>query len=473
MIKADVPVTEEPSQTEEIVESAATEHEYSYGGEGDADRVGPAPRYFNNLSASGKTSQSETYPSYSAPKRASDGSISYTPAPSHTAKKQKKGVSGVVVALFVIVGMFLSVGCGMLGAFIGNEIVPAETVIERVEVTPEESDDAVVVYKAAEVEGSVSGEAMTYSEVESIAGDSVVAISTEFKNQGLWEYITEGAGSGVVMSEDGYIITNNHVVCRSDSNTTYADRVTVTMKNGTEYDAEVIGGDPNADVAVLKVELGDGERLRAAIFADSNTLAVGEEVIAIGNPLGELSGTVTNGIISALAREISVEGVTMNLLQTNAAINPGNSGGGLFNMKGQLIGLVNAKSSGTGIEGLGFAIPANDALETAKSIIENGGAVKESTVKIGITTYNIQTASDAIKYGFNALGVYVVEVEAGYNDNALKVGDRIIAVNGKEITQGSDVAAIVKAASAGDVLEFIVYRDGRMVTADVVCYEAK
>ena len=465
-----------PTEVEEQkAENTPTEAEHviSYRTD-DTHDTAPAPQYFNNLNrGEGHTSQNrDAYPAYSAPHRTEDGSISYTPVTAQTQPKKKKHGTGVLVAVLVVAGMFLSVGCGMLGAFIGNEIDMETVNSTQAQDTGKGSEDSVVVYKAAEIENSVEGETMSYSQVESVAGDSVVAISTEYKNQGLWEYITEGAGSGVVMSEDGYIITNNHVVCRNDSNTTYADGITVTMKNGDEYGAEVIGGDPSADIAVIKVELEEGEKLTAAVFADSDKLAVGEEVIAIGNPLGELSGTVTNGIISALAREISVEGVTMNLLQTNAAINPGNSGGGLFNMNGQLIGVVNAKSSGTGIEGLGFAIPANDALETAEAIIENGGSVTKPAVKIGITTYNVLTSADARKYGFNALGVYIIEVEKGYNDDVLKSGDRIIAVDGNEITQGSDIVSIVKEASAGDKLEFMVYRDGRFMTVEVTCYDA-
>ena len=457
-------------------ENTATEAEHviSYRPE-DTQSQAPAPQYYNNLRRNeGNASQnSSTYPAYSAARRSEEGEISYSPVSSKPTQKKKNG-GGALVAVLVIVGMFLSVGCGFLGAFIGNEMIVEDENGASVQDSEASSDSAgsVVIYKAADVETSAEGDTMGYAEVEGVAGNSVVAISTEYKNQGLWEYITEGAGSGVVLSEDGYIITNNHVVSRSDSSTTYADGITVRMKNGDEYNAEVIGGDPAADIAVLKVELEEGEKLTAAVFADSEKLAVGEEVVAIGNPLGELSGTVTNGIISALAREIKVEGVTMNLLQTNAAINPGNSGGGLFNMKGQLVGIVNAKSSGTGIEGLGFAIPANDALKTAEEIIENGGAVTKASVKIGITTYNVFTAADAQKYGFNALGVYIIEVEEGFNDDVLKSGDRIIAVDGQEISSGSDVVSIVQSSKAGDKLEFILYRKGKIVTVDVTCYSS-
>ena len=226
------------------------------------------------------------------------------------------------------------------------------------------------------------------------------------------------------------------------------------------------------DIAVIKIEPDEDDALVPAVFADSDKLKVGEEVIAIGNPLGELSGTTTNGIISALAREVVIEDVTMNLLQTNAAINPGNSGGGLFNMSGELIGVVNAKSSGTGIEGLGFVIPSNDALETAAAIIEKGGNIADvADVKVGIRVVTINTAELAREYGVNAYGVYVDYLEEGYNDDVLKVLDRIIAVDGVEIATGDDVVTAVRAAKAGDELEFMVYRNGRIKNVKVTVYE--
>ena len=366
-------------------------------------------------------------------------------------------------------------GFGMFGAYVADEYILDENSGELTGSGSVNTSAAgeVVIYRDPSVATSADASKMTYADVEAVTGDSVVAISTEYMNQGFWGYVTQGAGSGVVMSADGYIIMNNHVVARQDSSSLYADTIVVRLKNGDEYDATVIGGNAEADVAVIKVELPEGVTLTPAVFGDSDKLAVGEEVVAIGNPLGQLSGTVTNGIISALAREIEVEGVTMNLLQTNAAINPGNSGGGLFNMEGKLVGLVNAKSSGTGIEGLGFAIPANDALETAEKIIENGGSVSEPTVIIGISTYNIQTVSDARAFGVNALGVYIYSVEKGYNDDVLEYKDRIIAVDGQEISSGSDVADIVKSHEVGDVIEFTIYRDGRLKTVDVTCYSSE
>ncbi|MFV0382228.1 MAG: S1C family serine protease [Breznakia sp.] len=201
------------------------------------------------------------------------------------------------------------------------------------------------------------------STVAEKASETVVEIKTESVQRGRYmqDYVSEGAGSGVIISETGYIITNYHVI---DG----ARRAEVTLKNGNEYDAEYIGGDEESDLAILKIDTDD--TLTVATFADSEDLLVGQGVLAIGNPLGELGGSVTQGILSSTSREISIENVTMTLLQTDAAINPGNSGGGLFDEEGNLIGIVNAKSSGSDIEGLGFAIPSNIARAFAEDVID-------------------------------------------------------------------------------------------------------
>lgn len=228
-------------------------------------------------------------------------------------------------------------------------------------------------YSSDSTDTALSGE-----EAASIISPSVVSITTEAVQQGqAWygSYVTSGAGSGVILSSDGYILTCAHVV---DG----ADTVTVTTSDGTEYDAEVVGSDTADDIAVLKIDATD---LTAAVIGDSDAASVGETVYADGNPGGTLSGTITEGIVSALNREITVEtdsgeAITLNVIQTSAAVSPGSSGGGLFNDQGELIGVVNAKSSDTSDEGLGFAIPINDAVSIAKNIIENGAfSVSEST----------------------------------------------------------------------------------------------
>ena len=182
--------------------------------------------------------------------------------------------------------------------------------------------------------------------------NSVVEIRTESVTNSLFlrQFVTEGAGSGVIISEDGYIVTNNHVIQDARS-------ITVALHDGTTYQAQLVATDSKMDIGVIKI---DASGLTPAILGDSDSLSVGEPVVAVGNPLGQLGGTVTNGIVSALDREIILNNERRNLLQTNAAINPGNSGGGLFNANGELVGIVVAKSSGEDVEGLGFAIPVND-----------------------------------------------------------------------------------------------------------------
>ncbi len=305
---------------------------------------------------------------------------------------------------------------------------------------------------------STQGKLGTYASVAASVSKSVVEIRTETVSTSsiFSQYVTEGAGSGVIITADGYIITNYHVIDN-------ASTVTVSTNDGSKYSAKVIGYDNESDIAVIKIE---ATGLTPAVVGDSTKLAVGEEVIAIGNPLGSLGGTVTNGIISALAREITIDGTQMTLLQTNAAINPGNSGGGLFNMAGELVGIVNAKSSGSGIEGLGFAIPSTTAAQVVEQLI-NYGYVR-GRVSLGISYMDISDSYTAMMYRVNTLGMYILESE--YNDG-LKIGDRVTAVNGNEVTYGSDLKAVLKDCKVGDKLTLTVVRDGKYVEVEVECYE--
>ncbi|HIS68580.1 MAG TPA: trypsin-like peptidase domain-containing protein [Candidatus Gallacutalibacter stercoravium] len=308
-----------------------------------------------------------------------------------------------------------------------------------------------------------TGNAMTVEQIAAAAADSVVEITTEAvsTDQFMQQIISEGAGSGVIFSSDGYIVTNNHVI-------EGAQRITVTLRDGTSYDATLIGTDSETDVALLKI---DATGLQAATLGDSSTLQVGETAVAIGNPLGQLGGTVTDGIISALDREITMDGKTMTLLQTNAAINPGNSGGGLFNDQGQLIGLVVAKSSGTGIEGLGFAIPVN----LVKSVVEQlstYGYVK-GRVDLGMSLVDIDSIQSAMMYRVSQLGVYISQVEDGSNAQqaGFEAGDRIIAVNGTEISSTTDFESILSDLSVGDEISVQVERNGQTGTLTMALQE--
>ena len=211
-----------------------------------------------------------------------------------------------------------------------------------------------------------TGSEMTIQQIAAKCQESVVSIKTESVSQGSWirEYVTEGAGSGVIFKSDGYIITNNHVV-------EGARKVTVTVDSSKgktkDYEAQIIGTDASNDVAVLKI---NAKNLTAADIGKTSSVSVGDMAVVVGNPLGELGDSVSAGIISSTSRTVTVENQQMKLMQTDASVNPGNSGGGLFNGSGQMIGLVVAKSSGTGVEGLGFAIPIDTATKSAQNILD-------------------------------------------------------------------------------------------------------
>ncbi len=383
------------------------------------------------------------------------------PTPKKSAKKNR-GVSRGTLAVACVCTLLLSCASGFVGAYLATGGMSTASV-------PPSSSDPVVIYQsaAAPAEGmSSAGGTSSYYNVANLVHASVVEITTEHLVNSYFQYVTQGAGSGIILSTDGYILTNNHVIADTENNNALANTITVRMIDGTEYTASIVGTDADSDIAILKVDATD---LPAVITGNSDNLAVGEEVVAVGNPLGELGGTVTNGIISALDREINVDGTTMNLLQTNTAINPGNSGGGLFNMSGELIGVVNAKSSGTGIEGLGFAIPVNEAMNVAEQLISQGYV--SGKPYLGISMYDVTSFQQALYYNLRNLGVYIVGLEEGLNDTVFQTGDRIIAVEDQEISTSDDVAAIIKAYEVGEKIKFTIYRGGKLMDVEATCYE--
>lgn len=390
---------------------------------------------------------------------------SYNPAPTPAPKKTQKKKSGVsigTVAVLCVCMLLLSCASGFIGAYLATNSMPAQP-------QGSSTNNTSVIYQSATVPQngmSATGGTSTYYAVAETVHASVVEITTEHLVNSYFQYVTQGAGSGIILSADGYILTNNHVIADTENNNALANTITVRMTDGTEYKATVVGTDADADIAVLKI---DALELPAVVVGNSDNLAVGEEVIAVGNPLGELGGTVTNGIISALNREINVDGTTMNLLQTNTAINPGNSGGGLFNMAGELIGVVNAKSSGTGIEGLGFAIPVNEAVNIAEQLITKGYV--SGKPYLGISMYDVTSFQQALYYNLRSLGVYIVGMDEGLNDKVFQQGDRVIAVEGEEISTSDDVAAIVKRHEVGDKIKFTIYRGGKLMEVEATCYE--
>lgn len=309
-----------------------------------------------------------------------------------------------------------------------------------------------------------SGVSSSIADVVSHTADSVVEITTEsVQRDAFWgQFISSGAGSGVIVRADGYIITNYHVIQN-------ANKIEVRLRNGESYPATLQGTDKRLDIAVLKIK---ADHLHAAVYGDSDQLVVGETAIAIGNPLGELGGTVTSGIISALNRDILVEGTALNLLQTSAAVNRGNSGGGLFNAKGELIGIVNAKSSGKSmggsIEGIGFAIPINDAKAAAEAIIKDGYV--KGRIEIGIKIAELKTKEEVSRAGLSEPGIYVIDIT---KENGFKPGDRIVLLEGKKVTSSEEVVSTVKSRKAGDKLTFQVDRSGNLFDLTVTLTENK
>lgn len=306
--------------------------------------------------------------------------------------------------------------------------------------------------------GSVDGNAMSVKQVADATANSVVEIQTESvsTNPFFPQAVTSGAGSGVILSKDGYIVTNNHVI-------EGASKVTVKTKDGKSYNADFVGTDKTTDLAVIKIK---AENLTPAVLGKSADLEVGDVAIAIGNPLGELGGTVTSGIISALDREINVDNQSMHLLQTSAAINPGNSGGGLFNDHGELVGIVNAKSGGENIEGLGFAIPIDHAKTVIENLIENGYV--KGRPSLGVV---LQAASTINSDKEN---VYIAEVEKGKaaDKAGLKTGDQILKADGKNVTSISDVKEAIDSHKAGDNMSFTILRENETKEIKVKLGEA-
>ena len=285
------------------------------------------------------------------------------------------------------------------------------------------------------------------------------------------QYVTEGAGSGVVMTADGYIMTNNHVI---DG----ASKITVTTSDDKEYEAKLVGTDSITDIAVLKIS---AKNLTPATYGNSDQLAVGDMAVAIGNPLGELGGTVSAGIISALDRELAIDGKTMTLLQTDASINPGNSGGGLFNGDGQLIGIVVAKSSGSNVEGLGFAIPINKAADVAQQLMDKGYVSDQPST--GMSYAESSQGNGAAQFFGNnqdsqsqssSAAVYIQEVTGTNAKKAgFQSGDLVYAVDGTKITSFNTLSSIVTSHKVGDKLTYTIVRGNQTKEIKLTLEEKK
>ena len=379
---------------------------------------------------------------------------SYASAPQQPPKKEKKHNKVLLRVLAGVGVVALGFGSGIGGAVVASRAGLTGNQVVVQEVQRDTSTDASNT-------GSTDGTSMTMQQIAAVASPSVVAITTEqMSSSQTWfggYYVQSGAGSGIIVSQDGYILTCAHVVSGATS-------VKVQL-NGSDqsYDATVVGVDSTSDIAVLKI---DATGLTPAVIGDSDKLAVGETTVAVGNPLGTLSNTVTQGIVSALNRQVTVEDNNMTLIQTDTSISPGNSGGGLFNANGELIGVVNAKSSYSEAEGIGFAIPINTAMDIAQQLIENGAVARPV---LGVSILDVQDSSTAQQYGVSALGVYVADVTKGGGAEAAGVqrGDRIIAIDDTAVSSTSTVKSYLADKQVGDTVTLQVERDGKVLTLNV------
>ena len=370
----------------------------------------------------------------------------------------KKKSHGWIVAV-IIIGVCLTITVGALGGYALKTVMTG--IESSISDSSNNSNSSSVPNKDNIQEPKTRADFFNYAvedkdteglstaEIAEKCCPSVVEIRTEIATYGGWfgQSVQSGAGSGVILTSDGYIVTNHHVI---DG----ATKITVQVDDDHKYEAKLIGSDANADIALLKI---DAEDLTPATVGDSDNMVVGEKTIVIGNPLGTLGDTVTDGIVSALDREVTVDGARMKLFQTNAAISPGNSGGGVFNAAGNLIGIVDAKSVGTDIEGIGFAIPVNVMTKVVREIMDYGYV--KGYIDTGIEFLDINDYFTAMQYRVTTFGVYVYKVNSDLALSAgFQSGDRITKVAGKEVSTSAEIDKILEDYSVGDQVVFTVER---------------
>lgn len=383
----------------------------------------------------------------------------------HGEKRKSHGIAQMLVASV----LFLSIGfaVGNIYNVSKQEIKPPTIPITNNNILPTTSNNLIST--------NLGKTDLSIAEIASLNSDAVVEITISSTSTSVFfgNYTTTGSGSGVIISSDGYILTNNHVIDN-------AKDISIRLHDGTEYKATVVGSDARTDIAVLKV---DAKNLKTVTIGNSDELVVGELAVVIGNPLGKLGGTVTNGIISALEREISLDGTKMNLIQTNADINPGNSGGGLFNHKGELVGIVVAKSSGLDIEGLGFAIPVNDVKEVINDILDLGYVSGRAFLGVSLSdSKETQVPNNSIWSYFygqstttTSYGAYVAEVIKGSaaDKAGIKVDDQIISINDEMISSASDVTKAIAEYDIGETIKIGLVRENKMLTVEATLQEYK
>lgn len=378
----------------------------------------------------------------------------------------RKKKTGLKIAALVLCGCVIGSATGVGGVLLTEKLRE-----NRQETAQEEAveSSSILVGEREQQELELvpvnTDKEMTPAQVYAANVGSTVGITTSVTTN-YWGYQTTSAasGSGFILTSDGYILTNYHVVEDSSA-------ITVTLYDGDAYDAELIGYDESNDIAVLKV---DAEDLPPVVLGDSDSLYVGDSVMAIGNPLGELTFSLTAGLVSALDREVTMSnGVTMDLIQTDCAINSGNSGGALFNLYGEVVGITNAKYSSNGsmgeasIDNIGFAIPINSVMSIVQGIIENGYFSKPY---VGIQISNV--SEEMLNYGVpQGVVVEVVEEESPAQKGGLQVNDIIVEVNGEAIADSDQLVDLVAASQPNTELNVKVYRKGEEVTLQIVVGE--
>ena len=371
-------------------------------------------------------------------------------------QKKRKGA-----ARFVALGLC----CALIGGLAGGGGVLAYNHFAGGSTTIYQGSAPTTAVNLASVDGHT---VLTPEEIYAANLGAAVGVNGDVTTNA-WGYTVRNAvsGSGFVISSNAtssYIVTNYHVINNVQD-------IKVFFANGDSYDATLVGGEEDNDIAVLRIEVGN---LQTVTLGDSDALNVGENVYAIGNPLGELTFTFTGGYVSAKDRSVTMsDGTVMNMLQTDTAINSGNSGGPLFNEYGQVIGIVSAKlssssSSEASVEGLGFAIPINDVRDMITSIIENGYVTGKPSM--GILLDDVPQAAQ--QYGVPA-GAEVLAIldGSGADNGGLQVGDIITAVNGTEVSGSSALQSAVSEFSAGDTVTLSIYRNGETTTVDVTLDE--
>ena len=395
----------------------------------------------------------------------------YTPAQPEPARgKTRRGMGpGAVIAICLVCTLLAAVlGAGgtyffLRGGFGGEDLLTPATPAPLPTPTP------AATAKDAGADAAAAAETAAGQEVYALATKQVVGVTTEITYTNFFGQISAASvsGTGFIISDDGYILTNNHVI---DDARQGGYEVSVLTYDGAEYTADIVGYDTANDIAVLKIDAAD---LTPVAMGDAGDIVVGRTIYPVGNPLGELNFTMTTGIISATDRAITTDqdNGPINMFQIDAAVNEGNSGGPVYDGDGQVIGVVTAKTSATGVEGLGFAIPIEDASHIADQLMEHGYVTDRATV--GISGYTLPD-SVADRYGLTP-GAYVTSVQAGgpADQAGLREQDVITAVDGKEVAGSTELTAIVRTYDVGDTAELTVWRSGEVLTLSVTFGESQ